>query len=316
MKDEIAIRWWGCMSVEINIGDVNIGFDPYVKPDAPKFDYLFCSHDHYDHCHEETLRKLIVPSGRHFKMLFAARGCFYASRIDGPNNWGDTLLNDLKFVPREKCIALYPKYCHDDDPPFGGPTETTVGRLRVEGFRSDEDPQPGQMYRDKGYVELAGSWPNMGYLVTDTATGRAFAHTGDVWKAYPQMEGMRGKVDVLFYPLGKLPMEEKVKMMEFIRPKIAVPTHYRRFEPDFPIPAHFPRDGNPYESPETLKQFCLGHWYPSPEDPPKEIAEQRERLKQFTRVVELKAGVRYLLPDNLEEFKGHVSETCLHVEKT
>jgi len=115
---------------------------------------------------------------------------------------------------------------------------------------------------------------------------------------------MRGKVDVLFYPLGKLPLEEKIKMVDYIRPKLAIPTHYRLFEPDFPIPAHFAQDGDPYESPETLKQFCLGHWYPSPKDPPKEIAEQREKLAPYTRLVELKAGKPYVLPKHVDELRG------------
>ncbi|MBI3468951.1 MAG: MBL fold metallo-hydrolase [Planctomycetes bacterium] len=275
------------MSVEVNVGDVSFVFDPYIKPDEPRFDYIFCSHDHYDHCHEETLKKLIGPGNKRFQMLFASRGCFYASRLESPNNWGDTMLSDLQFVPREKCIALYPKYRHEEDPEFGGPTEVTVGRLRVEGFHSGEDPHPMRMYNTEvelSFAELAGPWPNMGYLVTDTATGRPFAHTGDIWKSFPRMQQMRGKVDVLFYPLGKLPLEEKLKMMDYIRPKIAVPTHYRLFEPDFPIPADFPRGGNPYASPETLRQFCLGHWYPSPDDPPKEIAEHREKFQGLTRV--------------------------------
>jgi len=302
---EVAVTWWGCMSVEVNLGDVNIAFDPYVKPDQPKFDYIFCSHDHYDHCHEGTVRKL--AKGGRLKMLFASRGCFYASRIDGPNNWGDTMLADLSYVPRDRCMALYPKYRHENDPEFPGPSEVTIGRLRVEGFRSDEDPQPGKMYRGKGYTELAGPWPNMGYLVTDTVTGRSFAHAGDIWKAYPQMKNMRGKVDVLFYPLGKLNLTEKKKMMDYIRPKIAVPTHYRLLEKDFPIPANYDTkltEKELYADPELLKKACLGHWYPSPADPPKEIIAQREALKGFTRVVELKAGVRYVLPRDLNELKG------------
>ena len=303
-KDEIAVTWWGCMSVEVNVGDVSLVFDPYVKPDEPRFDYVFCSHDHYDHCHEKTLRKLIVPHSDRFKMLFAARGCFYASRIDGPNNWGNTLLSDLAFVPREKCIALYPKY--GDSVSFGGPNEVVVGRLRVEGFRSHEDPQPGPMYRGK-YVELSGPWPNMGYLVTDTVTGRSFAHTGDIWNAYPEMKRMRENVDVLFYPLGKLQLEEKIKMMDYIRPTIAIPTHYRILEPDFPIPADYlaiMKEEDVYKDDETTRKACLGHWYPSPKDPPKEIADQREKLKPFTRVIELKGGVRYVLPDDLATFEG------------
>ena len=29
------------MSVEVNLGEVNLVFDPYVKPDEPRFKYIF-----------------------------------------------------------------------------------------------------------------------------------------------------------------------------------------------------------------------------------------------------------------------------------
>ena len=320
---ELTVTWWGCMSVEVNVGEVSILFDPYIKPDEPRFDFIFCSHDHYDHCHEETLRKLIVPWDARFKLLMASRACFYASRIEGPNNWGDCLLSDLSFVPRSKCIAMYPKYMdtvsghirHDKEPAaYPGPTELVLGRLRVETFRSHEDAQPGAMYRGELRIcpsrpkELSGPWPNLGYLVTDNVTGRSIAHTGDIWNAYPEMQKMRGKVDVLFYPVGKLPLEEKVKMMDYIRPKIAIPTHYRMLdEPDFPIPATYlakMKEEDVYKSPENEREAILGNWYPSSADPVKDITEQRGKVKEFTRVVELKAGVRYVLPEKVEEFEG------------
>jgi hypothetical protein len=122
------------------------------------------------------------------------------------------------------------------------------------------------------------------------------------------MQQMRGKVDVLFYPIGKLSFEEKVKMMDLIRPKVAIPMHYRLFEPGFPTPANFDTkvtEGELYKSPELLKKACVGGWYcGTPEDPIAEIARQREAFKKFTRVVELQAGVRYVLPAALDKFEG------------
>ncbi|MDA1088129.1 MAG: MBL fold metallo-hydrolase [Verrucomicrobia bacterium] len=313
-EQEIAVTWWGCMSVEVNLGDVNLVFDPYVQPVEPRFHYVFVSHPHYDHCHEHTLRRLIPP-GSPIEMLFAARGCFYASRVDGPNNWSDTPLTDLGFVPHEKAVVLYPK--HDDSvnshvrkgEVFGGPTEITTGRIRVETFRSHEDPAPKKT-ADGDTGGLTGSFPNLGFLVTDLQSGRSFAHTGDIWNAYPAMEKMRGKVDVLFYPLAKLSLAEKIKMMEYIRPRIAIPTHYRVREPNFPIPPLYLKDmkdlsdAEIYKSEETIRKASLGNWYPSPTNPAAEIAAQREAFEGLTRLVELKAGVRYVLPDSLDNFKG------------
>jgi L-ascorbate metabolism protein UlaG (beta-lactamase superfamily)/N-acetylneuraminic acid mutarotase len=315
--NEIAITWWGNMSVEVNLGEVNLVFDPYIKPAEPRFQYIFVSHPHYDHCHEPTLRQL-VPPGSPIEMLFAARGCFYASRVDGPNNWSDTPLSDLGFVRHGKARTLYPTYNDTVNSHikkgelFDGPTEFTTGRIRVETFRSHEDPAPKKTSSgDTG--ALTGSFPNLGFLVTDLKTGRSFAHTGDIWNAYPEMEKMRGKVDVLFYPLGKLGIAEKTKMMDYIRPKIAIPTHYRLLEPDFPIPPLYltdmpnMSDAEICKSEETIRKASLGNWYLSPADPHAEIATQREAFQGLTRVVELKAGTRYVLPANLDEFQGSTS---------
>jgi L-ascorbate metabolism protein UlaG (beta-lactamase superfamily) len=309
-RKEIAITWWGNMSVELNLGDVNLVFDPYIKPDEPRFQYIFVSHDHYDHCHEPTLRAL-TAAGNPLALLFAPRGAFYASQLDGPNNWTDTPLADLAFVPRDKTVAMYAKYLDTvNGNAFGGnpfgPVEVVTGKIRVEAFRSHEDPPP------KNPGQLSGAFPNLGYIVTDLASGRTFAHTGDLWNAYPEMERMRGKIDVLFYPLAKLNAEERRKMMDYIRPKIAIPTHYRIIEPDFPIPATYLKelkgvsDADLYKDQALLRKACLGHWYPSPADPPAAIAADREALKDLTRVVEVKAGTRYVLPDDLAQFQGRV----------
>ncbi len=140
-----------------------------------------------------------------------------------------------------------------------GPTEMVTPHIRVEAFRSHEDPVPAAHYRDR-FVELQGPFPNLGYLVTDLESGLSVAHTGDIWNAYPEMERMRGKVDILFYPLGKLNVREKIKMMDYIRPTIAIPTHYRVLEPDFPIPPLYLEimdEADVSASPENLRQACL-----------------------------------------------------------
>ena len=82
---------------------------------------------------------------------------------------------------------------------------------------------------------------------------------------------------------------------------------WHNFEPDFPIPALFPRDVKDedlYKNEAALRKACLGHWYPSPADPAAAIAADRKAFKGLTRVVELKAGTRYVLPVDLAEFKG------------
>ena len=198
-EKQIAVTWWGGMSVEVNVGRQTLVFDPYVKPERPRVDYIFCSHPHYDHCHQATLRRLVTPTAGRLKMLFAARGCFYASQLEGPTTFTDEPLTDLDYIPRDRRLTMVPKFRHDHEKPFTGVSDLVHGRFRIEAFRSDEDPVPKAeaLKRDP---TLAGPWPNLGFLVTDTVTGFGFAHTGDLWRVYPQMREMRGRVDQLLGP--------------------------------------------------------------------------------------------------------------------
>ena len=57
--EQVSVTWWGCMSVEVNIGSTNFVFDPYIQPVEPRFDYIFCSHDHYDHLDYQAIKVLL-----------------------------------------------------------------------------------------------------------------------------------------------------------------------------------------------------------------------------------------------------------------
>ena len=46
------------------------------------------------------------PGAKRLKKLFATRSCFYASRLQGPNNFSDNPFTDLGYVPRDKAMAL------------------------------------------------------------------------------------------------------------------------------------------------------------------------------------------------------------------
>ena len=61
--ERIWLRWWGCGAFDVRFGDVNIAFDPYLFGEnldnaRAIYDYIFISHEHFDHCHPKTLRKL------------------------------------------------------------------------------------------------------------------------------------------------------------------------------------------------------------------------------------------------------------------
>ena len=77
------LRWWGCGAFDVMLGDVNFAFDPYLfghnlEEIQPVYDYIFISHEHFDHCHPKTLRKLC--QGKRFKKLFVSPGCVNPAR--------------------------------------------------------------------------------------------------------------------------------------------------------------------------------------------------------------------------------------------
>ena len=113
------MRWSGCGGFDVILGDVNFAFDPYLfnenlESAQPIYDYIFISHEHFDHCHPPTLLKLC--EGERFKKLFVSPGCLYpVLPID--ENYGDAAFErDLpitKYLPADKIQVLYPKHLDD-----------------------------------------------------------------------------------------------------------------------------------------------------------------------------------------------------------
>ena len=59
----IFLKWTGCGGFEVRTDAVNFAFDPYLFGEhltgaSPDLDYIFISHEHFDHCHPGTLRRL------------------------------------------------------------------------------------------------------------------------------------------------------------------------------------------------------------------------------------------------------------------
>lgn len=102
------LRWWGCGAFDVMLGDVNFAFDPYLFDQnleriEPCYDYIFISHEHFDHCHPRTLQKLCW--GKRFKKLFVIPDCI-TPNLPIDEKYGDAAFDrDLpitKHVPPEK----------------------------------------------------------------------------------------------------------------------------------------------------------------------------------------------------------------------
>ena len=193
--DRIWLRWWGCGAFDVRFSDVNIAFDPYLFGEnldnaQPIYDYIFISHEHFDHCHPKTLRKLC--RGDRFKKLFVPPGALWPDEpID--EKYGDAAFSrDLpitKHVAADKVQVMYPKHQNEMQRgrpwagtahvrEFPGPDELDLDPLHVETIESGENQRP--------------DLPNLGFLVTHKALGVSFLHIGDAWAAYPAMRALQG----------------------------------------------------------------------------------------------------------------------------
>lgn len=166
--ENIFVKWSGCGSFDFFFGDVNIAFDPYffgqrLETAEPIFDYIFITHEHFDHCHPKSLRRLCF--GQRFKKLFVSPGCLHpVSPID--KNYGDAAFErDLpitKHISKEKIQVIYPKFFNGwiGEGKVFSPSEFDLGCLKIETIESGENHCP--------------EVPTCGYLVTHKEKGISF----------------------------------------------------------------------------------------------------------------------------------------------
>jgi L-ascorbate metabolism protein UlaG (beta-lactamase superfamily) len=62
--NNLVIEWLGHASFRISTKNLTIYIDPYVLPEERKqADLILVTHEHYDHCAAENIKKLIKPGG-------------------------------------------------------------------------------------------------------------------------------------------------------------------------------------------------------------------------------------------------------------
>ena len=112
----IYLKWTGCGGFEVRTDAINFAFDPYLFGEnltgaSPDFDYIFISHEHFDHCHPGTLRRLC--RGDRFKKIFVSPGCCDPDRpVD--EKYGDAAFDrDLpitKYLDPELVQVVFPRH--------------------------------------------------------------------------------------------------------------------------------------------------------------------------------------------------------------
>ena len=266
MADNIYMKWWGCGDFDVLMGDVNIAFDPYRfgqdrEQAEPIYDYIFISHEHFDHLHLYSLQKLC--DGNRFKKLFVPPGCLEARPNDDAGF--HSFLPIDKHIPSDKIEVVYPKYrtdegAGDDARQFPGPFELDLGPIRVEVVESGENDRP--------------DLPTNGYLVTHVEKDLSVYHTGDLHKIFPALEHIKGRVDYLVHMKTALKdWDAMSRFLDYVEPRFFIPTHYRTDRAADPIPA--------------------GQWPPDIDDVNAYIENLRDHIGERTKILPFTAGVRY-----------------------
>jgi hypothetical protein len=295
----LVLTWWGNATLAIMSGQRSIVIDPYYHPLEPSFEYIFSTHEHYDHAYPETIKRLIT--GKNFKKAILPRSCLYPSTR--------FFSRQLAFLEPEQYQIFYPKY-FDHSVSRAQDTEYVGHSLELVKERDSPFPGPDELWLDDWHVvgfemvgedaevpfPIVGPMPQLGYFIEDLRSGVSFYHFGDNHWTYPEMGAIRGKVDIMFLPIGKMGLEEDAKALDYMEPKVVIPVHWRYPGDDYPIP-HL------YENYEPPDQQIRGYHLPHPGSPPypgqpsspfeyiaglKEIVDDRS-----TELVQIQAGIPY-----------------------
>ncbi len=186
----IRIHWLRHACFWIEFDNKNVYIDPYeLSKEYPKADVVLITHEHFDHCDLESLRKLV----REDTIVVApeiARRC-------------------LREV-RARLEIVRPGETRD----LGIIKVTAVPSYNLTKFRA-----PGKVYHPKEENRV-------GYVI-EVKEVRIY-HAGDT-DVIPEMRELEGKIDVALLPVSGtyvMTAEEAVEAVKIIRPKVAIPMHY------------------------------------------------------------------------------------------
>jgi len=189
--DGLDIEWLGHDCFKIKFDDKILYFDPYKINDTEKADYIFITHEHYDHCSMEDLLKIIDRK----TIIVAAQKC----------------QKDLeKIEPRVKFIT------------WMIPDELTdAGEINVESvpaYNVNKFSEPGKPFHPKGENRI-------GFIIK--LKGKRLYHAGDT-DHIPEMASLKN-IDIAFIPVSGtyvMTPEEAAKAVILFKPNIAIPMHY------------------------------------------------------------------------------------------
>ncbi len=176
----------------VSDGKINIYFDPFkLHGDKPKADYIFISHEHFDHFSPDDIHKVIKDS----TVLFMNKMTY----------------EEIKSLYNNKIVVIRP----GDSIDFKDLHIKGVPAYNINKFR-----EPGKVYHPKEDKKL-------GFIVT--FNGIKIYHTGDT-DYIPEMDNLAlENIDLLFIPVSGtyvMTPAEAIEAASKIKADTSIPMHY------------------------------------------------------------------------------------------
>jgi len=192
----IRVYWLGHASFRVEIVErkAYLYIDPFqLGVSEPKADYIFVTHEHFDHCDPPSINK-ISKAGTRAVAPYVAADCVRKGGV-----------RDILIVEPDKEYAVGEVRVH------------TIPSYNINKFR---DPRRRVVFhpREDGRV---------GYIIH--INGVKILHTGDSDNIPEYTRLADYGIDIMLVPVSGVYVmtpEEAVEAVRAIRPKIAVPMHY------------------------------------------------------------------------------------------
>lgn len=196
----MKLTFWSHSCFLLETGTHRLVIDPFlagnpkapVKPESVKCDFILISHGHGDHLGD-------------------------AVAIAKRNN--ATIISNFEIATYcgNQGAKAHPMH-------IGGGHNFPFGRVKLTIAHHGSGCQT-----DGGFLYLGNP---VGFLIT--AGGKTIYHSGDTGLFMDmQLIGQMNAIDVALLPIGDnftMGIDDAVKAVEFLKPKVAIPMHYRTFE--------------------------------------------------------------------------------------
>lgn len=186
----ISIDWFGHDCFRIIANNKVIYIDPFnVSKDSQKADFIFVTHEHFDHCSLDDIKKIAAIE----TTIITIPEC--QSKI--------SKLNFKKFV----LVEPNKKYCVD-----------TLSFETIPAYNLNK-------FRSENVVFHPKSDGHVGFIIS--IDGKNIYHSGDT-DATPEMLALKN-IDIAMVPVSgtyTMTAKEASDAINFFLPKLAIPMHY------------------------------------------------------------------------------------------